>query len=126
MGELHAVRVSMGLQTSTYDNKAEISDRSSQYVIDWTLNLQTLKVFPTYQASIDVDVRERDGAEFLKVKIQDTPNGQTPPGIREGNKLIFASIISYRHLLPVYSVKVWAMATSLVFYNTSSSYFGWH
>lgn len=82
MGELHAVRVSMGLQTSTYNNKAEISDRSSQYVIVWTLDLPTLKVFPTYQASIDVDVGERDGAEFLKVKIQDTPDGQTPPGIR--------------------------------------------
>lgn len=44
MGELHAVRVSMGLQTSTYNNKAEISDRSSQYVIEWTLstNLESI------------------------------------------------------------------------------------
>lgn len=124
VGELHTVRVSMGLQTSTYNNKAEISDRSSPHVIDRTLDLPTLKVFPTYQASIDVDVGERDGAEFLKVKIQDTPDGQTPQESEKENKLILASIISYIHLLPVYSVKVWAMATSLVFYNTSSSYFG--
>lgn len=49
-------------------------------------NPPTLKVFPTYQASIDVDVGERDGAKFLKVKIQHAPDGQTAAGIRRGKK----------------------------------------
>lgn len=35
----------------------------------------TLEIFPTYKAGIDVDVGERDGAEFLKVKVQHTPGG---------------------------------------------------
>lgn len=40
-------------------------------------NAHTLKVFPTYEAGIHVDVWQGDGAELLKVEIQHTPEGQT-------------------------------------------------
>lgn len=42
-------------------------------LIEFLDNLQTLKVFPTYKAGIDIDVGKRDGAEFLKVEVQHTP-----------------------------------------------------
>lgn len=97
VGELHAVGVSVGLETSTYKNKAEIPPGGSEPRVparnlkQSTNNPPTLEVFPTYQAGVDVDVGERDGAKFLKVEIQHAPNAQTPAGIR-GETLILASL----------------------------------
>lgn len=83
MGKLHTVSVSVGLQTSTCKEgrkeasliksvQAQQGVSSNGYRSDHS---PTLKVFPTYKAGIDVDVGERDGAEFLKVKVQHTPGG---------------------------------------------------
>lgn len=51
----------------------------------------TLKVLPTDEAGVDVDVGQRDGAELLKIKIQDAPGtgvelqgGPTGTGGRPG------------------------------------------
>lgn len=45
------------------------------------MKIHTLKVFPTYKAGIDIYVGERDGAEFLEVKVQHTPDW-------EANKIV--------------------------------------
>lgn len=82
MGKLHAVSVSMGFQTSTYKQaNIKISSKPNEmmllhrHVFVVCFCLPTLKVFTTYKASVDVDVGERDGAQFLKVKVQYTPGG---------------------------------------------------
>lgn len=36
----------------------------------------TLKVLAAHKAGIYVDVRQRDGAELLKVKVQNAPKGE--------------------------------------------------
>lgn len=68
------------------------------FLIGNSNTLLTLKVFPTYQASIDVDVGERDGAKFLKVEIQHAPDGQTSARIRMEKEANFGYLLSYRPL----------------------------
>lgn len=60
MGKLHAVSVSMGLQTSTYKQAHIIisSKQNERGLLHFTRFLPTLKVFTTYKASVDVNVGE--------------------------------------------------------------------
>lgn len=79
MGKLHTVSVSMGLETSTY-KQAHMSEsvqaqQAVRALLDISDHSPTLEIFPTYEAGVDVDVWERDGAEFLKVKVQHAPGG---------------------------------------------------
>lgn len=78
VGKLHTVSVSMGFQSSTC-KKAHLEIISSKTTVSFpsSLGRPTLKVFAAHKASIDIDVRQRDGAELLKVKVQNTPRGET-------------------------------------------------
>lgn len=72
--------------------KSHQADHNSVFFIGTSNKLPTLKVFPTYQASIDVDVGERDGAKFLKVEIQHAPDAHTAAGMRKRKTLILAIV----------------------------------
>lgn len=68
VGELHAVSVGMGLQTSTWKTHTfQIKPRSDAIWGGHNIRAEafgyfTLEVFATDEAGVDVDVRERDGA----------------------------------------------------------------
>lgn len=78
VGKLHTVSVSMGFQSSPC-RKTHLRIISSTATVKFpsSLGRPTLKVFAAHKTGIDVDVRQRDGAELLKVKVQNTPRGET-------------------------------------------------
>lgn len=81
MGELHAVSVSVRFKTSacrqTYRKSVPAQRQRLPVCMSYSMCCHTLKVLPAYKTSVDIDVGQRDGAKFLKVKVQNAPDGHT-------------------------------------------------
>lgn len=82
VGKLHTVSVCMGFQSSTC-RKTHLRIISSTTVsFISSPGRPTLKVFAAHKTGIDVYVGQRDGAQLLKVKVQNTPRGEPRQGWR--------------------------------------------